>query len=170
MKVYLWQNSITWKWKGLSEIWNRCGVKASKKETTVRGRGRKTRRNTKKASLVPSYPRRFRMWRHRFQASSGDSNSASWPDYEAVKKPVSYRYNAERYNAKGIKQKGIRNLWVMLFSVMPLCVIPSCVTPFCLMPLCVMSFCLIPPCVMTFCVIPFSVIPFNVMPFWQFLA
>lgn len=170
MKVYLWQNSITWKWKGLSEIWNWYRIKASKKETTVRGRGRKTRRNTKKASLVPSYPRRFRMWRHRFQASSGDSNSASWPDYEAVKKPLSYRYNAERYHAKGIKQKGIRNLWVMLFSVMPLCVMPSCVTPFCLMPLCVMSFCVIPPCVMTFCVIPFSVIPFNVMPFWRFLA
>ena len=165
MKVYLWQNSINWKWKGLSEILNRCGVKASKKETTVRGRGRKTRRNTKKASLVPSHPRRFRMWRHRFQASSGDSNSASWPDYEAVKKPLSYRYNAERYNAKGIKQKGIRNLWVMLFSVMP-----SCVTPFCLMPLFVMSFCVIPPCVMTFWVIPFSVMPFNVMPFWRFLA
>ena len=52
-------------------------------------------------SLVPSRPRRFRMWRHlsslsgkfaedvssryrtRFQASSGNSDNANWPGYEA---------------------------------------------------------------------------------------
>ena len=43
-------------------------------------------------SLVPSRPRRFRMWRHlsslsgKFaedQASSGNSDSANWPGYEA---------------------------------------------------------------------------------------
>ena len=50
-------------------------------------------------SLVPSRPRRFRMWRHlsslsgkfakdsryrtRFQASSGNSDSANWPGYQA---------------------------------------------------------------------------------------
>ena len=53
------------------------------------------------SSLAPSRPRRFRMWRHlpslsgkfaketsryhtRFQASSGNSDSANWPGYEAV--------------------------------------------------------------------------------------
>ena len=64
-------------------------------------------------SLVRRRPRRFQMWRHmlslsgkfaedhrtRFQASSGNSDSANWPGYEAAGPPEKAGENGETIEA-----------------------------------------------------------------------
>ena len=64
-------------------------------------------------SLVPSRPQQIRMWRHlpslsgkfaedyrtRFQASSGNSDSANWPGYEAAEPPEKAGQNGETIKA-----------------------------------------------------------------------